>query len=122
MTEVLIVESNETLGQLWLNHLSRHGMTVRLVGTQREAEAELRARRFDVMILNLVLRASSAFVIADLAHETNPDTRVIFVTNTSFFSDGSIFALCPNACAHLQADTPPEDLAAMVEHFGRSSA
>jgi len=115
------VESNESLGRLWLNHLVRHGMAVQLVATQDKAEAALRAKRFDVMILNLVLRGSSAFMIADLAHEMNPATRVIFVTNTSFFSDGSIFALCPNACAHLQADTPPEDLVAMVEHYGRGS-
>lgn len=121
MADVLIVESNDALGRLWLNHLTRHGMAVRLVGTQDEAEAALRSQVFDVIILNLVLRGSSAFMIADLAHEVNPGTRVIFVTNTSFFSDGSIFALCPNACAHLQADTPPEDLVAMVEHYGRSA-
>lgn len=119
MAEVLIVESNEPLGQLWLNHLVRHGITVRLVGTQDEADAALRAQAFDVIILNLVLRGSSAFVIADLANDLHPETRVIFVTDTSFFSDGSIFALCPNACAHVQIDTPPEDLVAMVEHYGR---
>jgi len=39
------------------------------------------------------------------------------VTSTSFFADGSIFQHIPNACAFLQAGTPPEDLAAMAEYF-----
>ncbi|MEJ1993141.1 MAG: hypothetical protein P8X50_16030, partial [Maritimibacter sp.] len=46
----------------------------------------------------------------------NPDTRVIFVTSSTFFSDGSIFAMSPNACAFLSAHTPPEDLAAVIEY------
>ncbi|WP_135504470.1 response regulator [Roseovarius aestuariivivens] len=120
MARVLIVESNESLGQLWLGHLTRRGIDASHVTSQEDAETALRASGFDVIILNLILRGSSAFVIADLAHQLHPEARVIFVTNTSFFSDGSVFALCPNACAHLQADTPPEDLVAMVEHFGRS--
>jgi len=41
------------------------------------------------------------------------------VTNTSFFSDGSIFQVSNNACAYVQSETPPEDLAAMVEHYAR---
>jgi hypothetical protein len=44
------------------------------------------------------------------------------VTNTSFFSDGSIFAFASNACAFVRRGTPPEDLAAMVEHYGIEAA
>ena len=46
-----------------------------------------------------------------------PEARVIFVTNTTFFSDGSIFAHSPNACAYVPAATRPEDLAAMVDYY-----
>jgi hypothetical protein len=45
---------------------------------------------------------------------------VIFVTDTSFFSDGSIFNLAANACAFIQTNTPPEDIAALVEHYAGS--
>ena len=47
---------------------------------------------------------------------------MFFVTNT-FFSDGSIFQHCSNACGYIQSSTPPEDIAAMVEHYahGRGS-
>ena len=59
----------------------------------------------------------SALAVADFASYRRPDARVLFVTNTSFFSDGSILSHSPNACAYVQSETPPEDLAAMVEHY-----
>ncbi|WP_339106613.1 response regulator [Roseovarius rhodophyticola] len=115
---VLIVETNLSLGQVWQRHLERHGIKVRLETDQSGAIAALAERSYDVVILNLVLKGSSALAISDLASIRNPETRVIFVTDTSFFSDGSVFSLCPNVCAYLQADTPPDDLTAMVEHYG----
>ncbi|MEL7257471.1 MAG: response regulator [Pseudomonadota bacterium] len=115
---VLIVESNLSLGQVWQRHLERHGIKVRLETDQSGAITALAELSYDVVILNLVLKGSSALAISDLASIRNPETRVIFVTDTSFFSDGSVFSLCPNVCAYLQADTPPDDLTAMVEHYG----
>ena len=72
----------------------------------------------DILILNLLLSDGSALAVADYASYRLPETRIIFVTNTTFFSDGSIFSFAPNACAFVQTATPPEDLAAMVEHYG----
>lgn len=119
--DVLIVESDAALGAVWTRHLMRRGMQVQHELSHEAAVAALRAQRFDVIILNLVLRGASAFAIADVAAQLQPDTPVLFVTNTSFFSDGSIFGLCPNARAYLQSDMPPDDLTAMVEHYGRAS-
>ncbi|MFO7770722.1 response regulator [Roseovarius gahaiensis] len=116
---VLIVESSPDLGHVWQRHLERQGITVRLEHGQSGAAAALSAQRFEVIILNLVLNEGSALAVADLASYRHPQTQVIFVTNTSFFSDGSVFALSANARAFVQSDTPPEDLVAMVEHYGR---
>lgn len=77
----------------------------------------LSANDYEIIVLDLVLDNGSALAVADFASYRRPDARVIFVTNTSFFSDGSIFAHSPNACAYVQSETPPEDLAAMVEHY-----
>ncbi len=77
----------------------------------------LYAGDFDIIVLDLVLEDGSALAVADFASYRRPEARVIFVTNTTFFSDGSIFAHSPNACAFVQSETPPEDLAAMVEHY-----
>ena len=118
---VLIVESEPDLGSLWKRHLERQGARVALVHGQAQAVEALQAQGYDVIVLDLVLQEGSALVVADFASYRRPDARVIFVTNTSFFSDGSIFHHSPNACAFVQSQTPPEDLVAMVEHYGRQA-
>ena len=113
---VLIVEHERALSLLWRRHIERQGMRVWVAHSQDEAITRLMHHPVDVIILNLVLPDGSAFAISDFASYRCPSARVIFVTQNSFFSDGSIFALANNACALVQTHTPPEDLAALVEH------
>ncbi|SIT78359.1 response regulator transcription factor [Pontibaca methylaminivorans] len=115
--QVLIVESEPELGRLWQRHLERQGALVTLVHDQEAAILALCRSDFEIIVLDLVLGDGSALAISDFASYRRPEARVIFVTNTSFFSDGSIFAHSANACAYVQSRTPPEDLAAMVEHY-----
>ncbi len=115
---ILIVESNEGLGWLWKRHLERPGHDVTLLHRQEDATEFLRRRNVDVIVLDVVLEEGSALAVADFASYRRPAAKVVFVTNTTFFSDGSIFQIAPNACAYLRTSTPPEDLAAMVEHYG----
>ena len=114
---VLIVESKAELGSLWCRHLERQGATVSVVQTQDQAIEELQQREYDILVLDIVLSEGSALAVADFANYRCPKARVIFVTNTTFFSDGSIFAHSSNACAYVKTETPPEDLAAIVEHY-----
>ena len=100
--------------------MKRQGMEVRLEHSQAGAASALQTQSFDIIVLDLVLDQGSAFAIADLASYRYPDTQGIFVTNTSFFSDGSIFGLNPNVRAYLPTGTPPVDLTAMVEHYGQT--
>ncbi len=116
--KVLIVESQNDLAKIWQRHLERMGMTVSLAYGQTEAIRHLSTHDADIIIMDLVLTDGSALAVADYASYRQPDAKVIFVTNTSFFSDGSIFSHATNACAFVQSATPPEDLAAMVEHYG----
>lgn len=115
---ILIVESKAELGALWCRHLERQGADVHLAQTQDSAASVLRRVRLDVIVLDLVLDHGSALAIADYAAFCQPEARVIFVTDTSFFSDGSIFSHSRNACAFVQAEMPPEDLVALCEHYG----
>lgn len=114
---VLIVESSRHLAALWQRHLERMGARVSVAYTQEAAIALLQEQSFKVIVLDLVLETGSALAVADFASYRQPQTRVVFVTNTSFFSDGSIFQHCANACAYLPSATPPADLAAMIEHY-----
>lgn len=117
-TRVLIVESVPELATVWRSHLVRQGMNVNDAADQDSAIEHLSQNDTDIIILDLVINDGSALAIADYANYRQPNARVIFVTNTSFFSDGSIFAHSANARAFVQSNTPPEDLAAMVEHYG----
>jgi len=115
---VLIVEEKKALGSLWRSHLQRLGYEVELAHTQSEAIRSLRRVDVDIIILDLILGSGSAFAVADFSSYRQPSAKVIFVTNSSFFSDGSIFQHVPNACAMMPAEVRPEDLGALVEHYG----
>jgi CheY-like chemotaxis protein len=118
--QVLIVESNPDLGEVWKRHLERHGETVARALGQDAAVEYLQDSAVDLIILDLVLEGGSAFAVADYANYRYPDVPVIFVTNSSFFSDGSIFQHMANARAFVTSEVDPADLTAMVEHYGRS--
>lgn len=117
---VLIVESCRPLAQLWQRHLERSGATVRVASTQDAAFDLLSDISFQVIILDVVLDEGSALAVSDVAQFRQPEARIIFVTNTTFFSDGSIFNLCANACAYLPSSTAPDDLTNMVHHYAKA--
>ena len=57
------------------------------VSGQVEAIAHLSQEAVDIIILDLVIEEGSALAISDYANYRQPAARVIFVTNTSFFSN-----------------------------------
>ena len=63
------------------------------------------------------LPEDGAIAVADFATYRTPDA-IIAVTADSFFSDGTIFELLPNARGVLRAPLRLEDMAALVEHYG----
>lgn len=119
-TRVLIVEAQPELGSIWRNHLRRQGCEAVLVHDQEAAVAALREAPYDVIVLDLILPDGSALAVSDFASYRRPEAQVIFVTDSTFFSDGSIFSHASNARALLRADGSLSDLAAIVEHFGET--
>ncbi len=115
---VLIIESRRPLAELWKRHIERQDVEVSVATSTTEAIKMVRQNEIDVIILDLVLEEGSAMAVADYACYRRPEARVIYVTSTTFFSDGSVFAHMPNACGYVQTSTEPADLAAMVEHLG----
>ena len=114
---VLIVESKRHLPELWRRALERLGAHVDIASSQDQAAGMAAAETYHIVVLDLILDEGSAFAVADFMNYRQPDAQVIFVTNTSFFSDGSIFQLFSNACAYVQSETAPDDLAAIIEHY-----
>lgn len=114
---VLIVESKRHLAELWRRALERLGAHVDIASSQDQAADMAAAETYHIVVLDLILDEGNAFAVADFMNYRQPDAQVIFVTNTSFFSDGSIFQLFSNACANVQSETAPDDLAAIIEHY-----
>lgn len=117
---ILIVEEKLELGTLWKRHLERAGCDVTLATGQDAATEILNAGTFSVIILDLVLEHGSALALADYASFRQPDAQVVFVTNTSFFSDGTLFQHIPNLRAVVKRETPPADLTEMVRYYAKS--
>ena len=99
--DVLIVEGQPELGEVWKRHLERAGMVVTHVDGHDRAIAHLTENCPEITILDLVLEDGNALSISDFASFRCPEIQVNFVTNTTFFSDGSIFAYAQNARAFL---------------------
>ncbi len=118
---ILIVASNPDLSRVWGRHLKRQGQDVEILNSQEEAVDYLHDNTAEVIVLDLMLQAGSAIAIADFASYRRPEARIVFVTNNTFFSDGSLFTHIPNTAAILQEQTPPNDLAAIVAYHGRAS-
>ena len=117
---VLIVASNPALSVIWARHLERQGHSVSLVHSQDAAVDYMSENNVDVIVLDLMLEDGAALAVADYASYRHPGSAIVFTTNSTFFSDGSIFNHIPNAAAFVEEQTPPGDLAAIVEYHGRA--
>lgn len=115
---VLIVNSDHNLAGIWRRSLKRSGAIVTIAGTQDDAIGALQSCIIDIIVLDLALGEGSSMAVADYAGYRQPTCRIVPVTSSTFFSDGSVFAHVPNACATINHRTPPDDVAAIVEHYG----
>ena len=117
---VLIVASNPTLSVIWAKFLERQGHKVTLVHSQDAAVAYMTEHPVNVIVLDIMLSDGAAIAVADYASYRRPDAAIVFVTRSTFFSDGSVFDHFPNAAAFVEERTPPGDLAAIVAYHGRA--
>lgn len=114
---VLLVQHNEGMSDLWAAHLKRQGVEVVQATNQAQAVEFLRLNECDALVLDVVLPDGSAIAISDYATYRQPDIPIIAVTSGSFFSDGSIFELIPNARSLMRTPLRPDDLAAVLDHY-----
>ena len=115
------MESKRHRAELWRRALERLGAHFDIASSQDQTADMAAAATYHIVVLDLILDEGSAFAVADFMNYRQPDAQVIFVTNTSFFSDGSIFQLFSNACAYVQSETAPDDLATIIEHYAANS-
>lgn len=114
---IMIVEENLDRGALWMRYLERVGADVELVASTEDATSALSCRNYDGLIINIAMANAAILAISDLASYRNPEIAIITVTSGSFFSDGSIFKMIPNACGCVGGDVLPNDLVEIVSHY-----
>jgi hypothetical protein len=89
------------------------------------SQAQAVARLFEcapaVVLIDLDLAQGSPLAVADFVSYRHPEARVIFVSETGMFSDGSLFAHCPNVHAHVGRGMAEPDMVALVAHHARGT-
>ncbi len=120
--DILIAERNPDLARIWARHLERQNASVAVAGDRDAAILALADAAPGLIVVSLSLGEAEALSIADYAAYRHPEAKVIFVTSSSFFTDGSIFKHCANACACLPEHTDPRDLAALAAYHLRKAA
>jgi DNA-binding response OmpR family regulator len=83
MAKILLVEDDPFLSTLLKNHLEKEGMSVGLAKDGEEAIAFLRANKFDLILLDIILPKKSGF---ELLEEIRQDpelekVQVIIISN-----------------------------------------
>lgn len=117
---ILILTDNLGLADIWARHLERQKHVVAITADEAEAIEIVRDHDVNVIVLDLMLRNSTAFSVADYVSYRSPGTKIVFVTKDRFFADGSLFKHVPNTAAIVQEDAPPSDLAEIVAYHGRA--
>jgi len=118
---VMLVEADKNLGEIWCAHIERLGHNTVLLSSQEEAIEALAVQKIDVLVLNATMADTSVLGISNVASYRNPDVAIILVSAKDFFSDGAIFNLIPNARGVLNLPVEPDDLASLVCHYGNAT-
>ncbi|TFL19109.1 hypothetical protein [Jannaschia formosa] len=84
--------------------------------SQAQAVAMMFELQPAVVLIDLGLTDGSPLAVADFVSFRHPDARVIFVSDTAMFSDGSLFQHCSNVRAHVPRGMAEPDMVALVAH------
>jgi DNA-binding NarL/FixJ family response regulator len=87
--------------------------------SQAQAVAEMFSLAPAVVLIDLDLAQGSPIAVADFTSYRHPDARVIFISDSDMFSDGSLFAHCGNVHAHVGRGMAEPDMVALVAHHAR---
>ena len=113
---ILVVQDNKDLGLIWCRFLCRHGLFAHLVTNQEDAFAAINDNHYDALVVEPAMEDGGGIPVADFATYRNPDIAILAVTKSTFFSDGSIFAMIPNVRGFMRTPVRPSDLVAYLEH------
>jgi two-component system, OmpR family, alkaline phosphatase synthesis response regulator PhoP len=77
---ILLLEDEKNVGSTLVERLRKEGFEVVWASTCEEAELEIKARKFDLALLDVGLPDGSGFQVAKSVREQNRATAIIFLT------------------------------------------
>lgn len=78
--EILLIDDEPIVGQRLKTGLEKMGCDVEVCKDPREALEQIRNRRFDIVITDIMMPEINGIQVLETVKETNPDTRVIIIT------------------------------------------
>jgi DNA-binding NtrC family response regulator len=110
---ILLVDDDQNILHLFQMFLREEGYTVETASTQEEALSMVKAAKFDLVILDLILEETRGDWLALELDEIDEDLRFLFLTGFSS-PNINLEALPIDICAVLTKPISLEDLGASV--------
>ncbi|MEM7505156.1 MAG: response regulator [Pseudomonadota bacterium] len=118
----LIVEDNGELADLWQIALQRDGHEIDRASDLAEATKILRFTRYDIVLLDLMLKGENAISLSTFVGYTSPSARIVVITGSSMYPRGEIFRDAANVAYVLRKPVPLSDLSTCLAHLERTAA
>ncbi|GIT89830.1 hypothetical protein JANAI62_06860 [Jannaschia pagri] len=96
------------------------GFRAEIARSQAQAVAMMFELSPAVVLIDLGLSDGSPLAVADFANYRHPEARVIFMSDSAMFSDGSLFNHCTNVHAHVARGMSEPDMVALVSHHAEA--
>ncbi|MGR3540726.1 MAG: response regulator [Hasllibacter sp.] len=114
--DILIVEDDAALGQLWVGVARKAGHEATHVTGASAARKALLIQAYDLIVLDLNLGNDTGLSVVTLANYANPDCRVVVATGSRLFPRGELFTMDPSIVSVLRKPVPIDALAAVQDH------
>lgn len=118
--QVLILEDDQLLAQVFAEALEEVGHSVTLAHTNDVATQHLRETQFDLLIFDLLIDGETCIPVLDFANYAAPDAEVILVTGSGLFPRGEMHYSIADVSYRIQKPVKLSDLVLVVEHFERT--
>ncbi|MFD1343170.1 response regulator [Litorisediminicola beolgyonensis] len=112
--QALIVEDNPGLAFLWSETLEDAGFACDSVDDCESAMPLVLRKRYDVVILDLIVKDGNTLSLSDWISMRSPDTAVIMLTGAAVFRNGEHTTEASGVDWFLRKPVPPSDLRAMA--------
>ena len=120
--DVLILEDDQTLAQVFFDALDGAGHDATVVNSNADAISQLFRRKFDLLICDLMIYGQTSIPVLEYANFACPDAEIILVTGSGLFPRGELHYWVSDVSYRIQKPVKIDDLLLLVSHYERTRA